>query len=115
VNIDRVRAMTFATVYPLYVAKVERKGQSVESLNEVIRWLTGYSQVELDRLVTSGASLDEFFAGAPMNPNAELITGVICGVRVEQIDDPFMKQVRQMDKVVDEVANGRAMSKILRA
>ena len=107
--------MQFATVYPLYVTKVERKGQSVESLNEVIRWLTGYSQAELDRLAASDTSLDDFFAGAAMNPNAELITGVICGVRVEQIDDPFMKKVRQMDKIVDEVANGRAMSKILRA
>ena len=107
--------MKFATLYPLYVTKVERKGQSVEALNEVLRWLTGYTQTELDRLVTSNASLDEFFAGAPMNPNAGLITGVICGVRVEEIDDPFMKKVRQMDKVVDEVAKGRAMSKILRA
>jgi hypothetical protein len=114
-NVDRVRAMKFATLYPLYVTKVERKGQSVDSLNEVIRWLTGYTQVELNRLTTSEVSLDEFFSGAPMNPNAELITGVICGVRVEQIEDPFMKKVRQLDKVVDEVAAGRAMSKILRA
>lgn len=107
--------MKYASLYPLYVAKVERKGQSVDSLNEVIRWLTGYTQADLDRMTSSEISLDEFFAGAPMNPNAELITGVICGVRVEQIEDPFMKKVRQLDKVVDEVAAGRAMSKILRA
>lgn len=107
--------MKFSTLYPLYVTKVERKGQSVDALNDVIRWLTGYSQAQLERFTDSELSLDEFFAGAPMNPNAELITGVICGVRVEQIEDPFMKKVRQLDKLVDEVAAGRALSKILRA
>lgn len=114
-NVDRVRALSFSTIYPLYVAKIQRKGQPVESLTQVLTWLTGYTTEELDRLVASDTSLEDFFAAAPMNVNADLITGVICGVRVEQIEDPFMKKVRQMDKVVDEVANGKAMAKILRS
>lgn len=107
--------MSIGKVYPLYVAKVERKGASVADLDTAICWLTGYSPANLAKMVASETSLDEFFAGATIHDNADLITGVICGVRVEQIDDPFMKCVRQLDKIVDEVANGRPLTKVLRA
>lgn len=106
--------MSIGKVYPLYVAKVERKGASVADLDTAICWLTGYSPANLAKMVASETSLDEFFAGATIHDNADLITGVICGVRVEQIDDPFMKSVRQLDKIVDEVANGRPLTKVLR-
>lgn len=111
---ERVFNYTFAGIYQLYVAKVERKGRTVAELDEVLCWLTGFSAVELQQQIDSGATLREFFAAAPMNPNTGLITGVVCGVRVEDIEDPLMQQIRWMDKVVDELAKGRALEKILR-
>ena len=112
---QRVAAMTVATVYPLYLAKVERKGRNKSELDTVIRWLTGYDQSELDRRLADGTTFADFFAGAHLNPNAGRITGVICGVRVETIEDPLMQKVRYLDKLVDELANGRALEKVLRA
>ena len=112
---QRVAAMTVATVYPLYLAKVERKGRSKDELDSVIRWLTGYDQAELDRQLADGTTFADFFAGAHLNPNAGLITGVVCGVRVEEIEDPLMQQVRYLDKLVDELAKGRALEKVLRS
>ncbi|HEX6955304.1 MAG TPA: DUF2200 domain-containing protein [Agromyces sp.] len=111
----RIFRMSFASIHPLYVQKVERKGRSRDEVDEVVRWLTGYDQAGLDRAIADGRDLESFFAQAPaMNPNAELITGVICGVRVEQIEDPLMQRIRYMDKLVDEVARGKKMASILR-
>ena len=112
---QRVAAMTVATVYPLYLAKVERKGRSKSELDSVIRWLSGYDQAELDRQLADGTTFADFFAGAHLNPNAGLITGVVCGVHVEEIEDPLMRQVRYLDKLVDELAKGRALAKVLRS
>lgn len=112
----RIFRMSFASIHPLYVQKVERKGRTRAEVDEVIRWLTGYDEGGLEEAIADGRDLETFFAAAPaMNPNAELITGVICGVRVEQIDDPLMQRIRYMDKLVDEVARGRKMASILRA
>jgi len=111
----RIFAMPFARIYPLYVEKVERKGRTTAELDEVIRWLTGYDEAGLARAIDEGVDLETFFAQAPaMNPNASLITGVICGVRVEEIADPLMQQVRWLDKLVDELARGKKMTSILR-
>ncbi len=107
--------MAFGVIYPLYVQKVERKGRTREELDEVITWLTGYDHATIDEHVRTGTPLPEFFGSARMNPNASLITGVICGLRVEEIDDPFMRNVRYLDKLVDELARGKAMAKVLRA
>ncbi len=107
--------MTVASVYPLYLAKVEKKGRTRDELDAVIRWLTGYDEAELDRQLADGTTFADFFAGAHLNPNASLITGVICGVRVETIEDPLMQQVRYLDKLVDELAKGRALEKVLRS
>ncbi|MGE9363148.1 DUF2200 domain-containing protein [Isoptericola nanjingensis] len=107
--------MTFASIYPLYVRKVERKDRSTDDLDRVLTWLTGYDDAGLEKVIADEVDLETFFAEAPaMNPNASLITGVICGVRVEDIDDPLMQQIRWMDKLVDEVANGKKMTSILR-
>lgn len=106
--------MTVASVYPLYVAKVAKKGRTQDELDAVIRWLTGYDEAELERHLATGTTLANFFAGARLNPNARLITGVICGVRVETIEDPLMQQIRYLDKLVDELAKGRALEKVLR-
>ncbi|CAM5790652.1 hypothetical protein CPER28S_02673 [Cellulomonas persica] len=112
---DRVRRMTFASIYELYVTKVERKGRSTDELREVLTWLTGYDEAGLDRAVAAEVDLETFFAQAPgMNPDARLITGVICGYRVEEITDPFMQKVRWADKLVDELARGKKMTSILR-
>lgn len=111
---ERVARMTFASVYPMYVAKVEKKGRSKEELHQVIEWLTGYDDKKLDKLIKENVSFETFFQHASLNPNAHLITGVICGYRVEDIEDPFMKKVRYLDKLVDELAKGKAMDKILR-
>jgi hypothetical protein len=111
----RIFAMPFATIYPLYVTKVERKGRNKDDVDVVIRWLTGYDDAGIASAVADGSDLRTFFAQAPaMNPRASLITGVICGVRVEEIDDPLMQQVRYLDKLVDEVARGKKMESILR-
>jgi hypothetical protein len=115
-NNKRIYAMTLARVYPLYIAKVEKKGRTKAEVDEVIRWLTGHTQKSLDKELTRQASFEEFFAKAPgMNPARSLITGVICGVRVEEITEPLMREIRYLDKLVDELAKGRAMEKILRA
>lgn len=111
----RIFTTAFADIYPHYVTKVERKGHSEEELVTVISWLTGYDAAGLDKAVADKVDLRTFFADAPaMNPNAALITGVICGHRVEEIEDPLMQQIRYMDKLVDEVARGKKMSSILR-
>lgn len=112
---ERVFRMSFASIYPLYIEKVERKAHTKAELDEVLTWLTGYDEAGLDKVKADGVDLRTFFAEAPaMNPNASLITGVICGMRVEDIEDPLMQQIRWMDKLVDEVARGKRMTSILR-
>ena len=111
---ERVFNYTFAGIYQLYVAKVERKGRTVVELDEVLCWLTGFSAAELQQQIDSGSTLRELFADAPMNPNTGLITGVVCGVRVEDIEEPLMQRVRWLDKLVDELAKGKALEKVLR-
>ena len=111
---SRIFGVSFASVYPLYVAKVERKGHSKEELDEVIHWLTGFDEAELARHLAAETTFTEFFADARMNPNSSLITGMICGVRVEEIEDPLMQKIRYLDKLVDEVARGKKMTSILR-
>ena len=106
--------MTVASVYPLYLAKVQKKGRTKDELDTVVCWLTGYDESELGRHLAAGTTFADFFAGAQLNPNAGHITGVICGVRVEAIEDPLMQQIRYLDKLVDELAKGRAMEKVLR-
>jgi hypothetical protein len=111
----RIFAASFASIYPLYVAKAERKNRSRAEVDEVISWLTGYDADGLRQVIADGTDLADFFAQAPaMNPNAALITGMICGYRVEQIEDPLMQKVRYLDKLVDELAKGRKMAAILR-
>ena len=110
----RVFGVAVSAVYPLYVTKVERKGRTRAELDEVITWLTGIDDAELARHLEQGSTFEEFFAAAHLNPNAELITGVICGVRVEEIDDPLMRRIRYLDKLVDELARGKPMEKVLR-
>lgn len=111
---ERIATMTFASVYPHYVAKVEKKGRTVEELHEVIAWLTGFDAGDLERLIREDATFERFFAEATIHPNASLITGTICGYRIEEIETPLTKQVRWLDKLVDELAKGRKMDKILR-
>jgi hypothetical protein len=112
---ERLAAMTFASVYPLYVQKVERKGRSVAELHTVISWLTGYDDAGIAAAIADGRTFEEFFAQAPApNANAVLVTGVICGYRVEDIADPLHQNVRRLDKLVDEVARGKKMASILR-
>ena len=110
----RIYTLPVASVYPLYIAKVEKKGRTKGELDAVIRWLTGYDDSELARHLAAGTTFADFFAGARLNPNAGLITGVVCGVRVETIEDPLMQQIRYLDKLVDELAKGRALEKVLR-
>jgi hypothetical protein len=112
---ERIAKMTFATVYPMYLTKVEKKGRTKEELHQVIQWLTGYDNQKLQELIKEKATFETFFQHAALNPNAHLITGVICGYRVEEIEDPLTQQVRYLDKLVDELAKGRKMEKILRA
>lgn len=112
----RIFAMSFASIYPLYVTKVERKGRSTEELDQVITWLTGYDEAGLKKAIADEVDLATFFEQAPaMNPSTSLITGVICGYRVEDIEDPLMQKIRWMDKLVDEVARGKKMTSILRS
>jgi len=112
----RVFKMPFASVYPLYVQKVEKKGRTKQELERVITWLTGYSPEHLQRQIDSGVDFETFFAQAPaFHPNATLIKGVVCGVRVEEVADPLMRQIRQLDKLVDELAKGKTLEKVLRA
>jgi len=111
----RLASMTFASVYPHYVAKVEKKARTVEELHQVIFWLTGFKPKDLERLIQNDATFERFFAEATVNPNASLITGSICGIRIEEIKTPLTKQVRYLDKLVDELAKGRKIEKILRS
>lgn len=111
----RIFTTPFADIYPHYVAKVERKGRTVAELHEVLTWLTGYDEAGLQQALADRRDLETFFAQAPaMTPHAALITGIICGHRVEEIEDPLVQQIRWMDKMVDELARGRAMEKVLR-
>lgn len=110
----RIAKMTFASVYPHYVTKVESKGRTKAELHEVIKWLTGFDDKKLKELIDSKATFETFFKKAKLNPNAELITGVICGYRIEEIETPLTKQARYLDKLVDELAKGKKMEKILR-
>jgi hypothetical protein len=112
--VHRVFAIPVSSVYPHYVTKVEKKGRTTAELDEVIEWLTGFDDAELHRHLADGTTFEDFFADAELNPNASLITGVICGVRVEDIEDPLMQKLRYLDKLVDELAKGKAMEKILR-
>jgi hypothetical protein len=112
---DRVFNMSFAGVYPHYVAKAEKKGRTKEEVDECIRWLTGYTAKGLEKVIEKKTSFREFFEKAPkFNPNASLITGVVCGIRIENIDDPLMRKIRYLDKLIDELAKGKKMEKILR-
>jgi hypothetical protein len=107
--------MSFASVYPLYVAKAERKGRTKAEVDAIIRWLTGYSQKALDAQMKKKTDFETFFAEAPeMNPSRALITGLVCGVRVEEVEEPTMREIRYLDKLIDELAKGKAMEKILR-
>lgn len=107
--------MSFASVYPLYITKAERKGRTKTEVDEIIRWLTGYTQKELDKLLDNQKDFETFFAEAPsMNPSRRLITGMICGIRVEEIQEPLMQEIRYLDKLIDELAKGKSMEKILR-
>jgi hypothetical protein len=115
-NWDRVYRMAFASVYPQYVRKAQAKGRTQEEVDEIIRWLTGHSQATLEEQLATGTSFEDFFAQAPgMNPLRSLITGKVCGVRVEEVEEPTMREIRYLDKLVDELAKGRPMAKILRA
>lgn len=110
----RIATMTFASVYPHYLAKVEKKGRTKEELHQVIAWLTGFDEEKLQTLIQEKATFEEFFQQATIHPNAHLITGVICGYRVEDIPNPLTRQVRYLDKLVDELAKGRKLEKICR-
>ena len=111
---ERMAKLTFASVYPHYVTKVEKKGRTKEELHEVITWLTSFDDVQIQKLIEEKVTFDTFFKKARLNPNAHLITGMICGYRIEEIDNVLTKQVRYLDKLVDELAKGRKMEKILR-
>lgn len=112
---ERIAQITFASVYPHYVTKVEKKGRTKEELHQVIEWLTGYKEVAVKKLIESQATFEQFFKKAKLNPNAHRITGVICGYRVEEIENPLTRKVRYLDKLVDELAKGKKMEKILRS
>jgi len=111
---ERIAKMTFSSVYPLYVTKVERKGRTKQELHQVIQWLTGFDDKKLQELIDEKVTFETFFKRAKLNPNAHLITGMICGYRIEEIETPLTKQARYLDKLVDELAKGRKMEKILR-
>lgn len=111
----QISTIPVASVYPYYITKAEKKGRTKSEVDEIIRWLTGYSQVQLDALLVAQTDFETFFAEAPkLNPARREITGVICGVRIEEIEDPLMREVRYLDKLVDELASGKTMAKILR-
>ena len=112
---ERIAKMTFASVYPHYVTKVEKKGRTKKELHEVIKWLTGYDAKKVKALIKNETNFETFFKKCKLNPNAHLITGVICGYRVEEIESPLIQQVRYLDKLVDELAKGKKMEKILRS
>ncbi|WP_370034110.1 DUF2200 domain-containing protein [Qipengyuania mesophila] len=110
----RIYAMPFAGVHRAYIAKAEKKGRTRDEVDEIIRWLTGYSQDDLDRHVDQDTTFTEFFGDAPLNPDRTLITGKVCGVQVETVEEPLMREIRYLDKLIDELAKGRPMEKILR-
>lgn len=111
----RIFKTSFGSVYPLYVAKAEKKGRTKAEVDEIIRWLTGFSQEELGAVLADGTDFEKFFASAPrLNPSRSLISGSICGVRIEEIEDPLMREIRYLDKLIDELAKGKATEKILR-
>jgi len=110
----RIFATPFASVYPHYVAKVEKKGRTKDEVDEVVRWLTGYDDAELGRHLAEETTFEEFFFAANLNPHAELITGSVCGVKVQEVEDPLMQKIRYLDLLVDELARGKAMVKVLR-
>jgi len=111
---ERMAKLTFASVYPHYVVNVEKKGRTKDELHQVIHWLTGFNEKSLERLISDKVTFEQFFQKAKLNPNAHLITGVICGYRIEEIENPLTQQARYLDKLVDELAKGRKMEKILR-
>ena len=111
----RIFGMSVASVYVHYVAKVEKKGRTTDELDEAIRWLTGFDQATLAHHLEAKTTFEDFFAAATLHPNADKVTGVVCGVRVETVEDPLMKKIRMLDKLVDELAKGKAMAKVLRA
>lgn len=112
---SRIFTTSVASVYPHYVAKVERKGRTQDELDQVIEWLTGFDRDALQRHLEKGTTFEEFFADARLNPHADRITGTVCGVRVQDVEDPLMRRIRYLDKLVDELAQGRPMEKVLRA
>jgi hypothetical protein len=114
-NKQRVFRTSFGSVYPMYVEKVERKGRTRAELDQVIEWLTGFDEATLERHIQDGTTFQDFFGDATLNPKASAITGVVCGVRVQDIEDPLMREIRYLDKLVDELAKGKTMEKILRA
>jgi hypothetical protein len=111
---ERIARMTFASVYPHYLSKVEKKGRTKDELHQVIEWLTGYDEIKVQKFIDEKATFEKFFHNAKINKNARLIKGLICGYRIEEIDNPLTQQVRYLDKLVDELAKGRKMEKILR-
>lgn len=111
---ERIAKMNFASVYPLYLTKVEKKGRTIDELHQVIEWLTGFDYEKLQELMDEKVTFETFFQRAKLNPNAQLITGTICGYRIEEIENPLTKQTRYLDKLVDELAKGKKMDKILR-
>ena len=112
---ERIAKLTFASVYPHYITKVESKGRTKKELHQVIEWLTGFDEKRIQELIDEKVTFEKFFANATLNPNAQLITGVICGFRIEEIENPLTKQVRYLDKLVDDLAKGKKMEKILRS
>ena len=112
---SRIFTTSVASVYPHYVTKVQKKGRTKDELNQVIEWLTGFDEAALDAHLAAGTTFEDFFAAANLNPQASSITGSICGIRVQDIEDPLMQQIRYLDKLVDELAKGRAIEKVLRA
>jgi hypothetical protein len=114
-GMSRIFTTSFASVYPLYVKKTERKGRTKAELDQVIEWLTGFDESALSDHLAAGTTFESFFSVARLNPQASLITGVVCGVRVEDVDDPLMRKIRYLDKLVDELAKGKSMDKVLRA
>jgi len=113
--VSKIFTTSFSAVYPLYVAKVEKKGRTKAELDQVIQWLTGFDESDVSRHLAAGTTFEDFFADAQLHPNVSLITGVVCGVRVENVDDPLMQKIRYLDKLVDELAKKRPMDKVLRA
>jgi hypothetical protein len=114
-SVSRIFGTPVASVYPLYLAKVEKKGRTKDELDQVISWLTGFDESAMQRHLHDGTTFEDFFADARLNPNASAITGVVCGVRVEDVEDPLMQKIRYLDKLVDELAKGKPMAKVLRA